>query len=334
MKLTCLLLALVVLSCWSLRAPGQDGDRPERLIFLGDSITQAGARPQGYISLFRNAMKKEHPNLDLEVIGAGISGNKVPDLQRRLQRDVLDKEPTVVVIYIGINDVWHSQSGRGTSKKDYRAGLQDIISKIQSAGGRVVVCTPSVIGEKTDGTNSLDAMLEEYSEISRQVAGQTGCQVIDLRKAFLKHLKSANQQNAERNVLTSDGVHLNTAGNQFVADQMQKGLKLGETHGAGDGKLQHVVMFRFNENVDAAGTEAIVQEFGKLPGKIDEIAAYEFGSSIGDEKMAQQMTHCFLVTFHSEEDLQAYLVHPAHLEFVKFLDGKIEKLLVFDYWAK
>ena len=227
MKLTCFLLALMVVTCWSLTARAQDDDRAERLIFLGDSITQAGAGPQGYISRFRRAIEKEHPDLEIEVIGAGISGNKVPDLQRRLQRDVLDKAPTIVVIYIGINDVWHSKNGRGTSKQDYRAGLQDIIGKIQSAGGRVVICTPSVIGEKTDGSNSLDGMLEEYAGISREVAGQTGCQVIDLRKVFLEHLKTANPDNAERNILTTDGVHLNGAGNQFVADQMQKGLKLG-----------------------------------------------------------------------------------------------------------
>ncbi|MCH2183219.1 MAG: GDSL-type esterase/lipase family protein [Mariniblastus sp.] len=329
MKLTCFFLALFVVTCWSLTAPAEDGDRAERLIFLGDSITQAGAGPQGYISHFRRAIEADHPDLDIEVIGAGISGNKVPDLQRRLQRDVLDKEPSIVVIYIGINDVWHSQNGRGTSKQDFRAGLKDIIGKIQSVGGRVVICTPSVIGEKTDGSNSLDGMLDEYADISRQVAGQTGCQLIDLRKAFLEHLKVANQDNAERSILTTDGVHLNAAGNQFVADQMQKGLNLGST----GRKLRHVVMFRFTDQVTPAGAQEIVAEFGKLPEKIEQISGYEFGTSIGDEKMAQQFTHCFVVTFDSQQDLDAYLPHPAHQAFVQFLDGKIEKLLVFDYWT-
>ena len=37
----------------------------------------------------------------------------------------------------------------------------------------MVLCTPSVIGEKTDGSNPLDKMLDEYCEISRAVAAET-----------------------------------------------------------------------------------------------------------------------------------------------------------------
>ena len=107
-------------------------------------------------------------------IGAGISGNKVHDLQKRLDRDVIEKRPTLVVIYIGINDVWHSEMKppRGTSKDDFTAGLKDIIGKIKAAGARVVLCTPTVIGEKK--TNKLDAQLDEYADMSRKVAAETG----------------------------------------------------------------------------------------------------------------------------------------------------------------
>ena len=333
MKLICFTLSLVVLFCFLRSSKGQEDAGRERLIFLGDSITQAGAGENGYISIFRRAVASQMPDLNIEVIGAGISGNKVPDLQARLQRDVLQKKPTMVVIYIGINDVWHSQSGRGTSKEDYEAGLKDIISKIKKNGAEVFVCTPSVIGEKTDGSNSLDPMLEEYSKISRRVARQTRCAVIDLRKAFQDHLKGANPDNVDRNVLTSDGVHLNAAGNQFVADQMQEGLGLGESKGSESRKLQHVVMFRFAESVTPEDAQEVVAEFGKLPNKIDGITAYESGVSVGNEKQTQGFTHCFVVTFESQEALDKYLPHPAHQAFVKFLDGKVGKLLVFDYWA-
>ena len=127
--------------------PLQKGDR---IVFLGDSITQAGAGPKGYITLIQNTIKEKHPDLGVEVIGAGISGNKVPDLQRRLEKDVLAKKPTLVVIYIGINDVWHGENdpSKGTPKDKFEAGLKEIIGKVKEAGGRVVLCTPTVIGEK------------------------------------------------------------------------------------------------------------------------------------------------------------------------------------------
>ncbi|MFM8890244.1 MAG: GDSL-type esterase/lipase family protein, partial [Planctomycetia bacterium] len=108
------LVHAVALSALALPVAGLADDtivrplRPhERVGFLGDTITQGGDRPGGYVDLVRTRVKETHPGTAIEVIGAGISGNKVPDLENRLDRDVLAKKPTTVVVYIGINDVWH-----------------------------------------------------------------------------------------------------------------------------------------------------------------------------------------------------------------------------------
>jgi lysophospholipase L1-like esterase len=197
----------------------------DRIVFLGDSITEAGVSDRGYVTLIRKELEAKHKELGIEVIGAGISGNRVPDLQARLKRDVLDRKPTLVVIYIGINDVWHSDFGKGTPKEKYESGLNEIINSITKSGARVVLCTPSVIGEKTDGSNKHDKMLEEYSDISRKVAKEHKLAVCDLRKAFLKYLKDQNKDNKEAGILTSDRVHLSAAGNKFVAEEMLKVLE-------------------------------------------------------------------------------------------------------------
>jgi lysophospholipase L1-like esterase len=200
--------------------------RGDKIVFLGDSITQAGVNPKGYVTLIRKALTDKHPDLNLQVIGAGISGNKVPDLQRRLDKDVLARKPNLVVIYIGINDVWHGQDNpaRGTSKDKFEAGLRELIGKITDSGSRVVLCTPSVIGEKNDASNRNDARLDEYAAISRKVARDLKVPVCDLRQAFLDHLKANNPQNLDKGILTGDGVHLNDAGNKFVADTILKAI--------------------------------------------------------------------------------------------------------------
>lgn len=192
----------------------------ETIVFLGDSITQGGVSPKGYVTLIKKSLAEKHKDLGITVIGAGISGNKVPDLQRRLDRDVLAKKPTLVVIYIGINDVWHGERdpAKGTPKDRYEAGLKEIIGKIKDAGARVVLCTPTVIGEKKAGTNSLDARLDEYAEVSRKVAKDTEVPLCDLRKAFQDHLAKHNTTDKDKGVLTSDRVHLNDMGNQLVAE--------------------------------------------------------------------------------------------------------------------
>jgi len=69
----------------------------EKIVFLGDSITQAGVGPKGYVTLIKNNFADKKKDLGIEVIGAGISGNKVPDLQRRVDKDVIAKKPTIVV---------------------------------------------------------------------------------------------------------------------------------------------------------------------------------------------------------------------------------------------
>jgi len=200
--------------------------KQETIVFLGDSITQAGVRPHGYVTLTSQAIAKAYPDRDISVIGAGISGHRVPDCQKRLDRDVLQKKPTIVLIYIGINDVWHWNRNRGTTKEDFEEGLKDMIARIQSAGARVILCTPTVIGEKVDGTNQFDKMLDEYAEISRKVGRETGAQLLDLRKAFMAYLEAHNPDHLERGILTGDSVHLNEHGNRFLSELVLDALEV------------------------------------------------------------------------------------------------------------
>ena len=80
-------------------------DKPLKVIFFGDSITQAGVNPNGYITKMTEQFKAAGKQNQYELIGAGIGGNKVYDLYLRLEDDVLSKKPDVVFIYVGINDV-------------------------------------------------------------------------------------------------------------------------------------------------------------------------------------------------------------------------------------
>jgi lysophospholipase L1-like esterase len=99
-----------------------------------------------------------------------------------------------------------------------------MIKKLQASGIKVIVCTPAVIGEKTDFSNAQDGDLNRYSNIIRDMASKHGCALVDLRKAFLEYNLANNPSNKESGILTTDRVHLNTKGNQLLADLMFKGL--------------------------------------------------------------------------------------------------------------
>src|SRR2546423_1714756 len=86
-----------------------------RVVFFGDSITEQAVKDSGFIIQIGSMLKDKGLDAQYELVGAGISGNKVYDLYLRMDSDVVMKDPNVVFIYIGVNDVWHkATSGTGT----------------------------------------------------------------------------------------------------------------------------------------------------------------------------------------------------------------------------
>lgn len=200
--------------------------RKVKILFFGDSITQAGVSPNGYIVKMDSIIKQSHLSDSIELVGAGIGGNKVYDLYLRMEDDVMKQHPDVVMIYVGINDVWHkASSGTGTDPDKFEKFYRAIIKKLQEKNIKVIVCTPSVIGERNDNSNQQDGDLNNYSNIIRTIAKDMSLPVCDLRKAFADYLKVNNPSNLEKGILTSDRVHLNTKGNLFVAGEMWKVLQ-------------------------------------------------------------------------------------------------------------
>jgi lysophospholipase L1-like esterase len=202
-------------------------EKPVKIIFFGDSITELGVKPGGYIERLRRMLKERQPaETEYQLTGAGISGNKVYDLYLRLEDDVLSQKPDLVFLYVGVNDVWHKKSfGTGTDADKFGRFYEALLKKLAARDIGAVLCTPAVIGEKANGANELDNDLNQYSQIIRNIAGKYDYPLCDLRQAFLDYLAKNNPANKASGVLTTDGVHLNDAGNQFVAEQMVKFIR-------------------------------------------------------------------------------------------------------------
>jgi len=98
------------------------------VLFQGDSITDArrdkkkfADRPNdprglgdGYPLRIAGQLIRNHPTKHLKCFNRGISGHKVPDLQKRWKKDCLDMKPAVLSILVGVNDIWHKMNGSGT----------------------------------------------------------------------------------------------------------------------------------------------------------------------------------------------------------------------------
>ncbi len=98
--------------------------------------------------------------------------------------------------------------------------------------------------------------------------------------------------------------------------------------------LRHLVIFKFKEESSEEAVKEIENAFQALPKAIKEIKAFEWGMNISSENLDEGFTHCFMLSFASEDDLlNTYLPHPAHQAFVASLGEQLEKAFVVDYWA-
>ena len=237
MKKILILLIIAMTSCTSSN---------KKIIFLGDSITEAGVYDTevgipydgeliypnytGFITLLSRNIKE-----NIELVGKGIGGDKVSDLLTRYRDDVIKLNPDKVFIYIGINDVWHKYDfGTGSDIDLYEKGLRAIISDIKSLGSKIVLCTPTVIGENTgdfelgnqfknvETMEKMNGDLDTFSDVVRKLSNEYETELLDLRKIFMDYLAENNLNNDAAGILTTDGVHLNGQGNKLIADQMIK----------------------------------------------------------------------------------------------------------------
>jgi hypothetical protein len=97
--------------------------------------------------------------------------------------------------------------------------------------------------------------------------------------------------------------------------------------------LRHVVLFKFKDTSSAEDIKKVEDAFRALPAKLPIIKSFEWGKNNSPENLNQGLTHCFLVTFDSEKDREAYLPHPEHQAFVEILKPHLDKVTVIDYWA-
>lgn len=218
-RILCLVSMALILGSFNMQ-------QKKKIIFFGDSITEVGAKPGGYITMLQDTLVKAGKSAQFELIGAGIGGNKIYDLYFRMDSDVIAKKPDLVFIYVGINDVWHKKTyGTGSDPDKFEKFYNRIIDRIQAGGAKVVICTPTTVGEKKDFVNELDGDLNKYAEIIRTIARNKNVELIDLRKAMVSYLATNNSANTYNGVLTLDGVHMNDKGNRFLANQFYPYIK-------------------------------------------------------------------------------------------------------------
>lgn len=223
-------------------AHAQDKEMPtllqgvKRIVMLGDSITEGGESRGGYVWLIRAYLKELYPSANIEVLNAGVSGHKSNDMLARYQKDVLDKKPDLITISVGVNDVWHAHydfannreipdgnGANGVKLDAYTQNVEAMIKQGKEAGAKIVLLSTTVIYE--DSESKPNRAVASYNASLKRLARNHGQTFIDFQKPFHKLIGAYRETTGARdNLLTTDGVHMNAAGNRVMAYTVLQGF--------------------------------------------------------------------------------------------------------------
>ena len=211
-----------------------------RIVALGDSITEGGGAPGGYVWLVEQTLRAVYPRQRVRVINAGIGGQRAPDMAARFRADVLDRRPQLVTISAGVNDVWHAfrdfaarrtyPSGAlpaGVPLAEYREHVTAMVQAAREAGVRVLLVSPTVVYETLDGPEN--TRLAGYVDAERAIASERGVLFADAHAAFRAAIATGQARaGGGANLLTFDGVHPNPAGSRLLALVILRALGVPE----------------------------------------------------------------------------------------------------------
>lgn len=193
----------------------------QKIAFMGDSITQAGVGPKGYVTLVMRGL--EASSVTATSIPAGISGHKSNDMLGRLDNDVLSKKPDWMTLSCGVNDVWHGANG--VPLDQYEQNITQIVEKCQATGVKVMILTSTMIGE--DQPNPNNQKLVAYNDFLRALAKDHKCLLADLNADMQAAIAKAGPDK-KGNLLTGDGVHMNPAGDVMMATGVLKAFGVSD----------------------------------------------------------------------------------------------------------
>jgi len=191
----------------------------EKILFIGDSITEDGrfrdeaGLGEGYVRRIHDYFTLRHPELHLQMMNKGVSGDRVIDLKERWEKDVIDGKPDWLSVSIGVNDVWRQldqpqieQITPAAFMDEYRDLLKIVKEKTNA---KLIILEPTVIQEDANSEGNL--LLKEYIAITRMLSKEFEAIHIPMHDRFIEYIREN-----PNNKLTTDGIHMNSLGRMLM----------------------------------------------------------------------------------------------------------------------
>ena len=197
-----------------------------KIVFFGDSITDCDrdrsdekSLGNGYVKALADKLHPIYPDMDIDLINKGVSGNEVCDLLARVQRDVIDLKPDAVVIMIGINNTIHQfKYGKELNFKQFERDLKELVSKLKEAGIVVIFLEPFLL--PAPDKKRMRPVFDKELEIIRKVC-IGGCDEFVAYDEMFNGLCETNPYT----LYSEDGVHPTFKGSNIIANTSIKAIR-------------------------------------------------------------------------------------------------------------
>lgn len=197
-----------------------------KIVFFGDSITDCErdrgddkSLGNGFVKILADKLLPVYPDTDIELINKGVAGNEVCDLLARVQCDVINLNPDVAVILIGINNTIHKfKYGKELNLNQFEYDLTELIKKLKEAGIVVVFLQPFLL-PAPDKLRMRKLFNEELKVIGRVA--------VELADEFvaLDEMLNGVAASIPYTEYSEDGVHPTHRGSRLIADKAIKAIR-------------------------------------------------------------------------------------------------------------
>jgi lysophospholipase L1-like esterase len=139
---------------------------PVKIIAFGSSTTTSWGvtSPEfAYPNRLAAQLRRHYPTADITVVVRGKGGEDAPEMMKRLQTEVIDMKPDLVIWQVGTNAVLRNLDPAETAKL-----VEDGVARIQQAGADVVLVDPQYsprVTEHAEGASQMVKLLGKVAQL-------------------------------------------------------------------------------------------------------------------------------------------------------------------------
>lgn len=202
-----------------------------KILFQGDSITDCGRNREnnsylghGYPKVVQGKLMCDEPG-KYTFFNKGVSGNRIVDLYARIKCDIINLQPDVMSILIGINDVWHEVANKnGVSAEKFERIYDMLISEIleELPNIKIMILEPFVVKgcATVENWEYFDTETKLRAAAAKRIAEKYNLTFIPLQDKF-----DALSVDVAPDYWAGDGVHPTAAGHELISREWIKAFK-------------------------------------------------------------------------------------------------------------